>query len=442
MTDSSQPKKSHPRLAKSSKNKDLSYLTDMGASTRSHRIFRDLRSFVVPVLVALLLQSVAYLAFYTRTTPIWPAALTVVGILSLVPMASAVTLGAFRRHEAPIIAATCIVAIFFSFAITYLSALRIPVSFAGFAAAFPFTVLATAIGNIRFHQRFAARVALIAFEGQDLLMSLLQKANVAIITDPAADISKFDTVLIEPRQHHTPEWSALLSRCYIAGVDIMPWTRFIEIREGRVHIPAFDVSKLAYTPSQFLYARAKRLLDVAAVLLTLPLTVPLAALTALYIFARDGGPVLFVQHRCGFGGRVFRVFKFRTMYKGTGGGATGTIDKRIIPGCNFIRRTRLDELPQLYNIFIGDMSLIGPRPEAVDLVRWYRREIPEWNYRTLVLPGITGWAQVNSGYTSNPDEARVKLAYDLYYIKYLSFDLDLQILFKTVKTVLFGTGAR
>jgi lipopolysaccharide/colanic/teichoic acid biosynthesis glycosyltransferase len=130
------------------------------------------------------------------------------------------------------------------------------------------------------------------------------------------------------------------------------------------------------------------------------------------------------------------------MFMGTAGGATGDMDKRIIPGCGLIRRLRLDELPQLYNILIGNMSLIGPRPEAIDLVKWYRREIREWDYRTLILPGITGWAQVNSGYTSNPSEARVKLSYDLYYIKHLSFDLDLQILFKTIRTVLLGMGAR
>ena len=102
----------------------------------------------------------------------------------------------------------------------------------------------------------------------------------------------------------------------------------------------------------------------------------------------------------------------------------------------------MDELPQLYNILVGEMTLIGPRPEAMDLVRYYRKEIPQWDLRTLVLPGITGWAQVNSGYTSNPEEARTKLSFDIYYIKHLSFDLDLQILLKTVRTVIFGTGAR
>ena len=158
MSEPTPPKRPKPGTRSRVARKDLSHLADLGATTRGHRIFRDLRSFLVPVLVALALQTAAYLTFYTRTVPNWSAALTVVGILSLVPIASALTLGAFRRHEAPIIAATGMVAIFFSFAITYLSALRIPVSFAGFAAAFPLSVLAMAIGNIRFHQRLAARV--------------------------------------------------------------------------------------------------------------------------------------------------------------------------------------------------------------------------------------------------------------------------------------------
>src|SRR5690606_17507178 len=161
-----------------------------------------------------------------------------------------------------------------------------------------------------------------------------------------------------------------------------------------------------------------------------------------YIFIRDGGPVLFIQHRKGFGGRVFRIYKFRTMYKGTGGGSTKAGDKRVIPGCRLIRKLRLDELPQLYNILIGDMSLIGPRPVAHYVAKESQRVEPKYALRTLILPGITGWAQVTSGYAATTQEEINKLAYDLYYLKHLSFDLDLQILFKTVKTVLFGTGAR
>src|SRR5690606_24639301 len=224
--------------------------------------------------------------------------------------------------------------------------------------------------------------------------------------------------------------------------EIMPWTRFIEIRHGRVHVPAFELSDLAYTPSQLLYARAKRLLDVSFVLVTLPLTLPIAAFAASYIWLRDGGSVVFVQHRRGFGGRVFRMYKLRTMFKGTAGGSTIPGDARIIPGCHLLRKLRIDEIPQLYNILIGDMSLIGPRPVAEYVARSTARQEEKYFLRNLVLPGITGWAQVTSGYAATTEEELEKLAFDLYYIKHLSFDLDLQILFKTVKTVLFGTGAR
>lgn len=421
---------------------DLSYITGLGASQRGHRLFRDIWTFAPAVAIALALQSLLYLALYTRTEPNWTAALIALAALALVPLFSAITLSAFRRHEAPIIAAAVITATFFSFAVTFLSALRIHISFAGFAMALPATAFVMAMANIQFHKRLTARVALAAFDGDDLPLALLVRSGVVRIEDPTIDIAELDTVLIDPKHHHNAEWSSLLSRCYVSGVDVMPWTQFLEIREGRVHVPAFEVSHLAYSPSQMLYARSKRLLDLLAVILTLPLTLPLAGLTALYILLRDGAPVLFVQHRRGFGGRVFRLYKFRTMFRGTGGGATTSGDIRVIPGCNFVRRVRLDELPQLFNILIGDMSLIGPRPEAVDLVRWYKTEIPEWDFRYLVLPGITGWAQVKAGYTNGPEEARTKLAYDLYYIKHLSFDLDLQVLFKTVTTILFAKGAR
>lgn len=423
-------------------NRDLSKLTELGATTRSHRLFRDVLTFFFPVLFAIILQSVGYLALYTRTVPRWPDALTVVGILVLVPIASAVTLSAFRRNQAPILSAIAVVVTYFSFAVTFLAALRIHISFAGFATALPFTLIAMTIGNLRFNRRLTARVALLGFDGDDEALSLLNKAEMVRIVDPEADISTYDTVLISPADHHDQKWSELLSRCYVGGIDVMPWTQFLEIRQTRAHISTFEVSDLSYTPSQMLYARSKRVLDLLAVVVTLPITLPLAALTALYIFARDGGPVLFVQHRRGLGGKVFRMYKFRTMYKGTGGGSTTAGDARIIPGCRLIRKLRLDELPQLYNIFKGEMSLIGPRPVAEYVARSSIKVEPKYALRNLVLPGITGWAQVTSGYAATTEEEIEKLAYDLYYIKHLSFDLDLQILFKTVKTVLFGTGAR
>lgn len=422
---------------------DLSHLADMGVRTRRHRYWRDTLAFVGSVLVAATLQTAIYVAFFSRTArDDWHNAVFAVAVLGLVPVFAAITLGAFRRHEAPIMASVAVVAVYFSFAVTFLSALRIPVSYAGLIATLPAAMLVMAVANIRFHAAPSARVGLIEFDGDVAVHRLLNDTDVAPIAHPDTDIFTFDTVLIEPSKHHTAKWSGLLARCYVAGVDIMPWTRFVEIRLGRVHVPGFDISHLTYSPSQLIYARTKRLLDLAAVLVTLPLTIPLATLTALYIALLNGAPVFFVQHRRGFAGRVFRMYKFRTMYNGTGGDLTIVGDKRIIPGGRILRKLRLDELPQLYNILVGDMSLIGPRPVAEYVARASIKHEPKYALRNLILPGITGWAQVTSGYAATTEEEIEKLAYDLYYIKHLSFDLDLQILFKTVKTIMLGTGAR
>lgn len=421
---------------------DLTHLAKLGAKTRRMRYLRDAATFLLPVFFTIVLQSLTYIVIYTRAGRVpMSSGVFAAAVLCIVPLLSAFTLSAFRRHEAPILAAVAVVSIYFSFAVSFLSAIRIPLSYTALAMTAPIAMAIMAFANIRFHRSINARVGLISFSNAPAVLDLLG-TGVALITDPDTEIGEFDAILIEPRQHHTAKWSEMLARCYLSGVDIMPWSRFMEIRLGRVDVATFNLSHLSYSPSQLIYARFKRLLDLAFVFVTLPLSIPLAALTSAYIFLRDGGPVLFVQHRRGFGGRPFRLYKFRTMYSGSSGGATKAIDTRVIPGCGVLRRTRIDELPQLFNVLIGDMSLIGPRPEAVDLVRWYRREISEWDYRMLLLPGITGWAQVNSGYTSNPSEARVKLSYDLYYIKHLSFDLDLQILVRTIKTVLLGSGAR
>ena len=421
---------------------DLSRLTGLGIRTRRARYLRDARTFLVPVLLTALFQALIYFFIYTRTGRTdWQNGLTALAALAMVPVLSAFTLSAFRRHRAPISAAIAVVLVFFSFAVTFLSALRIPLSYTGLLATLPVAMLAMSFANIGFHRSITDRVGLIDFVNAQGVLELLG-TGISLIKNPAIDLSQFDTVLIDAEQHHTAEWSNLLARCYLSGIDIVPWTTFIEVRMGRVDVASFDLSHLSYSPGQLIYARAKRIFDIVAVLVTLPITLIFAGLTAAYIFVRDGGPVLFVQHRSGFGGRMFRIYKFRTMYKGTGGGATGSGDKRIIPGCHFIRRTRLDELPQLYNIFAGEMSLIGPRPVAHYVAKESTKSEPKYALRTLVLPGITGWAQVTSGYAGTTEEEINKLAYDLYYIKYLSFDLDLQILFKTVKTVLLGTGAR
>jgi len=295
-----------------------------------------------------------------------------------------------------------------------------------------------AYANLGFQRTSRARVAIAKFPGADEVAREL--GNLLVITDPQEPLPDVDILLIDPRTNHNQEWSHLLANCYLRGIEIMPWASYREIRLGRLDVSTFEVSHLAYSPSQLIYARWKRLLDILAVVVTLPVTLPIAAGVMLYLCFLDGLPVIFVQIRRGYAGRRFRMYKFRTMYRGTEGGSTGKRDKRIMPGCRVIRKLRLDELPQLYNILRGDMSLIGPRPVAEYVARSSALVQPKYEVRSLVLPGITGWAQVHSGYAGTVDEEIEKLSYDLYYIKHLSLDLDLQIIFKTVTTVLFGAG--
>lgn len=426
---------------------NLSRLMNVGVRQRRHKYFLDARSFALTCLMAIGAQTLVYVALNARSTePRWMAVTIVCLVLTGVPLLSAFTLTAFRRTEAPIVTAVVITAIYFSFAVTVLSALRVPVSYLGLVVAFPVIGAIMSLGNIRFQSAISSRVALLGFRNDDAIRHLLRDIELTPITDPGADISDFDLVLIDPASHHSEKWAGLLTRCYVGGVEIMAWSKFLEIRLGRVDIAQFDLSRLKYSPSQVLYARLKRLLDLVIIIVTLPVTMVLAAGVALYILVRDGWPVIFIQHRRGLGGHPFRLYKFRTMRqdKGRGKGAlsTGIRDSRIIAGCRFIRLSRLDELPQLFNVLIGDMALIGPRPTAVPDARTSEAIEPKYGLRTLVLPGITGWAQVNSGYASSTDEEINKLAYDLYYIKHLSLDLDLQILFRTVRTMLLGLGAR
>jgi lipopolysaccharide/colanic/teichoic acid biosynthesis glycosyltransferase len=435
------PGRSRRRLEPVYPIRDLSYVTSMGGRTRRHKFLRELRTFLWPVTVLIVVQGLLYALIITRPGRTdWQNISAAIAALACVPILSAAVLTAFRRHEAPIVVSSIISVAFFSMAVSVLSALRIPVSYQAFAACLPTTIVLTAYANLRFHRELDDSIALIPFSRAEEVSSEIGGAP--ILSGADADLRGIEILLIDPLEHHSQEWSGLLSACYLGGIEVMPWMRYLELKRGRLDIDSFDTSHLSYSPSQLLYARAKRLFDLVGVMLFLPLIVPIAAMVGFYIFLRDGSPVIFVQIRRGYGGRRFRMYKFRTMYKGAGGGSTGIGDKRIIPGCTMIRKFRLDEIPQIVNILKGDMSLIGPRPVAEYISRASEAVEPKYALRSLVLPGITGWAQVTSGYAGNTREELEKLSYDLYYIKHLSLDLDLLVLFKTVRTVLFGSGAR
>jgi sugar transferase (PEP-CTERM system associated) len=178
---------------------------------------------------------------------------------------------------------------------------------------------------------------------------------------------------------------------------------------------------------------AKRLFDVGTALCAFAVVSPILATVALAVRLSSPGPILYSQKRVGLGGRIFVVHKFRSMRQDAEA-ATGAVwsvrnDPRITPVGRFLRRTRLDELPQLWNVLIGDMSLVGPRPERPEFVSQLTQQIPFYGQRHVVRPGLTGWAQVCYTYGSTVEDALEKLQYDLFYIKNLSIALDLFIVF-------------
>jgi sugar transferase (PEP-CTERM system associated) len=190
---------------------------------------------------------------------------------------------------------------------------------------------------------------------------------------------------------------------------------------------------------------AKRLMDVVASLIGLLLAAPLLAAVAAAVKLTSPGAILYRQKRVGQHGRVFTVLKFRSMRQDAEA-ATGAVwatanDTRVTPIGRFLRRSRLDELPQLLNVLVGDMSLVGPRPERPEFVQQLTTDIPFYGQRHIIRPGLTGWAQVRYTYGSSVEDALEKLQYDLFYIKNLSIPLDLFIIFSTVKTVLLRRGA-
>lgn len=191
------------------------------------------------------------------------------------------------------------------------------------------------------------------------------------------------------------------------------------------------------------YAAAQRLFDLIVVIMTAPVVLTVLAAAALAIAVEDRGPILYVQKRVGRGGRVFSVLKLRTMRAGAAGRAyTAEGDDRITRVGRFLRPYRIDELPQVVNVLRGEMSICGPRPEALSLAQEYRRRLPGYALRYLVRPGITGWAQVTQGYAAGVDAVREKLERDLYFVRRASLWMDLRVLAMTIPTLARREGAR
>jgi len=233
-----------------------------------------------------------------------------------------------------------------------------------------------------------------------------------------------------------------------AGVGVEDAHTFYERLTGRIlleHLsPSWLILSDGFKKSRLLVL-TKRGLDIAASLLVLIFTWPILLVVALAIRLEDGAPVLYRQERSGMGGRPFDILKFRSMRHDSEGSVpkwTADGDSRITWVGHIIRKYRIDELPQLFNVLRGEMSFVGPRPERPYFCRLLEEKIPFYALRHSVRPGITGWAQIKYQYGASIEEAKTKLEYDLFYIKHLSIFLDFAILFETAKVILLRRGAK
>ena len=246
----------------------------------------------------------------------------------------------------------------------------------------------------------------------------------------------------------TPEWERFIADAAIGGRRVFNAKQLRESLEGQVEIEHLSENSFGHLAPDSIYAPLKFYIDFIAALVALILLSPVLLLVAAAIRLESKGPALFRQERMGYRGKPFTIYKFRSMREdapeadGLAMDMTLADDARITRVGRFIRKTRIDELPQLLNILLGHMSWIGPRPETLRLAAWYDSELAFYRYRHIVRPGITGWAQVKQGHVTSVADVRDKLQFDFYYVKNFSIWLDALICIHTVRVMLTGHGAK
>lgn len=253
-------------------------------------------------------------------------------------------------------------------------------------------------------------------------------------------------VAMEDRRGSMPVQELLHLR--LRGVVIEDAGIVMERLLGRLCLDGLNPSGLIFTRgfnAKAIHQISQRLMSIVVSFIALVLCLPIIPFLILGVRLSSPGPIFYRQTRVGRSGRHFSVIKFRTMRQDAE--AQGAVwaaknDPRVTPLGRFMRKTRLDEIPQLWNVLRGEMAFVGPRPERPEFVEWLTREIPYYDLRHIVRPGITGWAQVRYQYGASLEETKQKLEYDLYYIKHLSLGLDLLIMFETVKTIILRRGAQ
>lgn len=269
-----------------------------------------------------------------------------------------------------------------------------------------------------------------------------------MLESPDCDTSALDAVALDLRCDLPSDWDRRLADLALAGIPVYHIKHLIESLTGRVELEHLSENSFGSLTPVTAWMTAKHVLDWAAALVAGLILLPFLLVVGIAVRLDSPGPALFRQTRIGYRGQPFTVYKFRSMRidedrsEERAKAMTKDGDDRITRLGRWLRRSRIDELPQLLNVLRGEMSWIGPRPEAEVLSRWYEQEIPFYRYRHIVRPGITGWAQVNQGHVAELTEVASKLHYDFYYIKRFSPWLDLLIVMRTVRTMVTGFGSR
>ncbi len=258
------------------------------------------------------------------------------------------------------------------------------------------------------------------------------------------DHGKVDEIVVAITHEKRRELLRQLLCAKLAGVEIYDVPTVYEDLTGKLPVSHLRDGWIVYTSfkamSRSIYIHVKRLGDISLAITGLMLSAPVMFLTALVIKMDSPGPVLFRQQRVGLDGKVFTIFKFRSMRQDSekGGAVFAQVnDSRVTRVGSILRKSRIDEIPQLWNILMGNMSFVGPRPERPEFVENFEKKIPYYALRHIVKPGLTGWAQVNYRYGASEEDALEKLQYDMYYLKNLSLLLDIQTALKTINVVLF-----
>lgn len=306
----------------------------------------------------------------------------------------------------------------------------------------------------------AARVVSVIETGQHLGMDIagwerhgenpeMVKRSLGSIMRDLQTKRRVDRVIValQDRRCTTPVKELLDLR--LSGVMVEDATTLLEGLSGKIEIDELRPSWLIFGDGFRLQPKhqfVRRVVSMFASLILTLLTIPVVPIVAMLIWFTSPGPVLYSQKRVGGGGRVFNCYKFRTMRSDAEADSGPTWaqdnDPRITPVGRFLRKSRLDEIPQLWNVLKGDMAFVGPRPERPEFVNQLSQVVPFYNVRHATLPGITGWAQVSYKYGNTLEDVKEKLRYDLYYIKNWSPAFDFWIMFMTVRTVLIGKGAQ